>query len=346
MQRNMIMPAPQNLRLSRHLGLRPARLAQRRGSPRAATPGQRRKAARRARCGRSQLALCRHRQRQGRCRRRNHRGCGPPPRHRHATCWCRKATTSSSGQMLAQLDDRTPPRAHPAAAGRREVRPAQAYDRGAHAPPPRDAIGAPGAAGGAEFRGAAGGRECARRRAHGAEPARRAIGDGSQQRAALAQADYMVEQHIVRAPDEGRIVRRYANPGMGASTLNVTPMFELEPHTARIVRAELEERSLNSVRVGMRVEIVPEADPSEPIPAPCCASLRVRRPQVCRATIPLSGPMNAWSKSWPTPNGAVPRRPARAGEIPEAERARRRPGAPGAAGARQRTRRLSPQPRA
>jgi HlyD family secretion protein len=88
----------------------------------------------------------------------------------------------------------------------------------------------------------------------------------SQQRAALAAANYVVEQHIVRAPDEGRIVRRYANPGMGASTLNVTPMFQLQPHTARIVRAELEERSLNAVRVGMRVEIVPEADQTRSYP--------------------------------------------------------------------------------
>ncbi len=79
-------------------------------------------------------------------------------------------------------------------------------------------------------------------------------------RAALAQASYTVEQSIVRAPEDGRIVRRYANPGMGASTLNVTPMFQLQPHTARIVRAELEERSLSAVRVGMRVEIVPESD--------------------------------------------------------------------------------------
>ncbi len=79
-------------------------------------------------------------------------------------------------------------------------------------------------------------------------------------RAALAEANYVVEQHIVRAPDNGRIVRRYANPGMGASTLNVTPMFQLQPRTARIVRAELEERSLRDVRPGMRVEIVPEAD--------------------------------------------------------------------------------------
>jgi HlyD family secretion protein len=85
-------------------------------------------------------------------------------------------------------------------------------------------------------------------------------------RAALAQADYVVEQHIVRAPDDGRIVRRYANPGMGASTLNVTPMFQLQPRTARIVRAELEERSLGAVHPGMRVEIVPEADQAHAYP--------------------------------------------------------------------------------
>lgn len=79
-------------------------------------------------------------------------------------------------------------------------------------------------------------------------------------RASLAESNYSVEQSIVRAPADGRIVRRYANPGMGASTLNVTPMFQLQPHTAHIVRAELEERSLTQVHTGMRVEIVPEAD--------------------------------------------------------------------------------------
>lgn len=85
-------------------------------------------------------------------------------------------------------------------------------------------------------------------------------------RAALAEANYVVDQSIVRAPDNGRIVRRYANPGMGASTLNVTPMFQLQPRTARIVRAEVEERSLTSVHPGMRVEILPEADQSHSYP--------------------------------------------------------------------------------
>jgi HlyD family secretion protein len=85
-------------------------------------------------------------------------------------------------------------------------------------------------------------------------------------RATLAESNYSVEQSIVRAPADGRIVRRYANPGMGASTLNVTPMFQLQPHAARIVRAELEERSLTQVHPGMRVEIVPEADQSRSYP--------------------------------------------------------------------------------
>jgi HlyD family secretion protein len=88
----------------------------------------------------------------------------------------------------------------------------------------------------------------------------------SQSRAALAQADFTVEQHIVRAPDNGRIVRRYANPGSGASTLQVTPMFQLQPRMPRIIRAEVEERSLREVKVGMAVEIVPEADQTKSFP--------------------------------------------------------------------------------
>ncbi|MES1157362.1 MAG: efflux RND transporter periplasmic adaptor subunit [Alphaproteobacteria bacterium] len=82
-------------------------------------------------------------------------------------------------------------------------------------------------------------------------------------RAQLAAANYVVEQHVVRAPDDGLIVRRYANPGMGASTLNVTPMFQLQPNTQHIVRAELEERSIGAIHPGMTVQIVPEADQSK-----------------------------------------------------------------------------------
>ena len=78
--------------------------------------------------------------------------------------------------------------------------------------------------------------------------------------AQLAQARYNQELTIIRAPADGRIARRYANPGAGASSLNVTPMFDLEPKTARIVRAEISESAIPFVALGQSVEIIPEAD--------------------------------------------------------------------------------------
>ncbi len=85
-------------------------------------------------------------------------------------------------------------------------------------------------------------------------------------RAQLAQANYQVDLYVVRSPADGRIVRRYANPGSGASTLQVTPLFQLQPDTLRIVRAEVEERSIGEVGIGQKVEIVPEADQSKSYP--------------------------------------------------------------------------------
>ena len=79
-------------------------------------------------------------------------------------------------------------------------------------------------------------------------------------RAQLAEANYQVELHEIRAPADGTIVRRYANPGSGASTFSVTAMFQLQPAAQRIVRAEVEERSINAVKIGQKVEIVPESD--------------------------------------------------------------------------------------
>jgi RND family efflux transporter MFP subunit len=79
-------------------------------------------------------------------------------------------------------------------------------------------------------------------------------------RAQLAEANYQVELHVIRSPADGTIVRRYANPGSGASTFNVTSMFQLQPDNMRIVRAEVEERSLSLVKVGQPVEIVAESD--------------------------------------------------------------------------------------
>ncbi len=82
-------------------------------------------------------------------------------------------------------------------------------------------------------------------------------------RAQLAQADYNEDLTIIRAPMDGKIIRRYANPGGGASTLQVSDMFDLEPATRHIVRAEIIESAIPDVHVGQEVEITPETDPDK-----------------------------------------------------------------------------------
>ncbi|HEY2357449.1 MAG TPA: HlyD family efflux transporter periplasmic adaptor subunit [Phenylobacterium sp.] len=79
------------------------------------------------------------------------------------------------------------------------------------------------------------------------------------------QARYNQELTIIRAPADGRIVRRYANPGAGASTLNVSNMFDLEPRANRIVRAEISESALPFVVIGQNVQLSPESDPGKVI---------------------------------------------------------------------------------
>jgi HlyD family secretion protein len=81
--------------------------------------------------------------------------------------------------------------------------------------------------------------------------------------ARLGEARYRQELSVIRAPADGRIVRRYANPGAGASTLNVSNMFDLEPRTARIVRAEISEGALPFVDIGQTVQLAPESDPTK-----------------------------------------------------------------------------------
>jgi len=92
---------------------------------------------------------------------------------------------------------------------------------------------------------------------------------GSQQaavqtaRARLNETIYNLELTVIRAPSNGRIVRRYANPGAGASTLNVSNMFDLEPDAPRIVRAEIVESDIPNVIDGQAVEVTAEGDPSK-----------------------------------------------------------------------------------
>jgi RND family efflux transporter MFP subunit len=80
--------------------------------------------------------------------------------------------------------------------------------------------------------------------------------------AQLAQTVYNRDLTIIRAPMDGKIIRRYANPGGGASTLNVSVMFDLAPAAPHIIRAEIVESAIPDVRIGQEAEIVPEADPS------------------------------------------------------------------------------------
>lgn len=82
-------------------------------------------------------------------------------------------------------------------------------------------------------------------------------------RARRAQAAFNVELTAIRAPMDGRIVRRYANPGAGASTLQVSAMFDLEPVAPRIARAEIVESDIPNITTGQAVEITPEGDPSK-----------------------------------------------------------------------------------
>lgn len=80
-------------------------------------------------------------------------------------------------------------------------------------------------------------------------------------------AAYEIEQRLIRAPMNGRIVRRQARPGDGVSTVNVTPLFWFAQDAPRIVRAELEERFIELVTPGMPADIVLEGAQATVLPA-------------------------------------------------------------------------------
>lgn len=84
--------------------------------------------------------------------------------------------------------------------------------------------------------------------------------------AGVNESAYALELTIVRSPVDGRIIRRYANPGAGASTLNVSNMFDIEPDAPRIVRAEVVEAAIPGITVGQAIEIVPESDADKAYP--------------------------------------------------------------------------------
>lgn len=70
-----------------------------------------------------------------------------------------------------------------------------------------------------------------------------------------------VELRAVRAPMDGRIIKRYARTGDTAHP-GATPLFLLAPAAARVARVDLEDRFVHAVSPGMNAEIVVEADDS------------------------------------------------------------------------------------
>jgi HlyD family secretion protein len=83
-------------------------------------------------------------------------------------------------------------------------------------------------------------------------------------KAKAAEARELLELAVIRAPVDGRVIRRLASPGAGASSLNVSIMFELAPRAPRIVRAELPEAAVRQIDVGQAVEIVSETESAPP----------------------------------------------------------------------------------
>jgi HlyD family secretion protein len=118
--------------------------------------------------------------------------------------------------------------------------------------------------------------------------------------ARLREAQYDLELTIIRAPADGRIVRRYANPGSGASTLNVSNMFDLEPNTARIVRAEIPEASVPNVARGQEVEIIPEADDTKVYTGTVIRRAAVFGARKLQSTIRPSARTSGWWR-WSSP---------------------------------------------
>jgi RND family efflux transporter MFP subunit len=81
-------------------------------------------------------------------------------------------------------------------------------------------------------------------------------------KARVATAAQEVALRVIKAPIDGVIVKRQARLGDGVSTVNVTPLFTFAPQTPRIVRADIEERHVGKVAVGMRATVFPESDES------------------------------------------------------------------------------------
>jgi HlyD family secretion protein len=71
---------------------------------------------------------------------------------------------------------------------------------------------------------------------------------------------HAVDQRKIRAPLDGRIIKRQARLGDGVSIQTVTTLFLFEPDSPRIIRAELDERYADLVQPGAAAEVLLEVD--------------------------------------------------------------------------------------
>ncbi len=76
-----------------------------------------------------------------------------------------------------------------------------------------------------------------------------------------------VDNHEIRAPVDGRMVKRTVIPGETVGALTPIPLFLLEPHAPLIVRADLDERFVDQVASGMAAEVVVNNDKERVLPA-------------------------------------------------------------------------------
>ena len=83
----------------------------------------------------------------------------------------------------------------------------------------------------------------------------------------IDEAQLELDARTLKAPADGRIVRRAVQVGDIVSAQAGTALFELLPKRARIVRAELNEAYVDLVKPGMRAEVVRDSDQGTAVPA-------------------------------------------------------------------------------
>jgi HlyD family secretion protein len=112
----------------------------------------------------------------------------------------------------------------------------------------------------------------------------------TQARAAVRRAVFDRDQKLVRSPADGIVAQSFASIGTGVSTLNVSVLFMIVPNTPRIIRAEVTETALRSIRVGQTADISTETNQSVRIPgtvkriAPVFGARRLQSDQASRLT--------------------------------------------------------------